>query len=333
MSDGTGTASAVAEPATRSLEEALRREQKKVALVQEVSRALSEAGDLDSLLALIMSKVTELMEADRSTLYLLTDDNRTLWSKVVQGDVKVEIKLEVGEGIAGWVAETREIVNIPDAYADQRFQPAVDLKSGYRTRSILAVPMLGALGGLVGVLQVLNKHDGPFTTADEELASALGSQAAIAIENARLYHSLISQNQELSRAQRNLERRTRELNALYEVEKELSAALDLDDLLSLILAQAITVLGGGAGSIALVEADGALRFRTVHGPAAPRLIERTLPHGTGLLGWSIKHRMPLVIDDPSRDPRHAADIAAEIGVAPHHIMVAPLIEGNDVIGG
>ena len=119
---------------------------------------------------------------------------------------------------------------------------------------------------------------------------ALASQAAIAIENARLYHSLVTQNQELSRARRDLERRQRELNALYEVEKELSAALDLDDLLSRILAQAITVLGGGAGSIALVEPDGALRFRTVQGPAAPRLIERTLPHGTGLLGWSIAHQ-------------------------------------------
>jgi signal transduction histidine kinase/putative methionine-R-sulfoxide reductase with GAF domain len=333
MSDGTGTASAVAEPATRSLEEALRREQKKVALVQEVSRALSEAGDLDSLLALIMSKVTELMEADRSTLYLLTDDNRTLWSKVVQGDVKVEIRLEVGEGIAGWVAETREIVNIPDAYADQRFQPAVDLKSGYRTRSILAVPMLGALGGLVGVLQVLNKHDGPFTHADEELLNALASQAAIAIENARLYHSLVSQNQELQRARRDLERRTRELNALYEVEKELAAALDLDDLLSRILSQAIAVLGGGAGSIALVEPDGSLRFRTVQGPAAPRLIERKLPHGTGLIGWAIAHRTPLVVDNPQTDPRHAAEIAREAGVAPAHILCAPLVEGDDVIGG
>src|SRR5678815_852396 len=331
MSDGQGTASAVAEPATRSVEEALRREQKKVALVQEVSRALSEAGDLDSLLALIMSKVTELMEADRSTLYLLTEDNRTLWSKVVQGDVKVEIRLEVGEGIAGWVAKTREIVNIPDAYADQRFQPAVDLKSGYRTRSILAVPMLGALGGTVGVLQVLNKQGGPFVKADEELLLALASQAAIAIENARLYHSMVAQNQELVRARRHLERRTRELNALYEVEKELSAALDRDDLLSRILAQAITVLGGGAGSIALVEPDGSMRFRTVQGPAAPRLIERTLPHGTGLLGWSIAHRTPLVITEPRNDPRHAIEVARESGVKPQHIMIAPLVEGEDVI--
>ncbi|MBA2544555.1 MAG: GAF domain-containing protein [Deltaproteobacteria bacterium] len=332
MSDGKGSAATAVDPLL-SLEAALRREQKKVALVQEVSRALSETGDLDTLLTLIMAKVTELMDADRSTLYLVTEDGRWLWSKVVQGDERVEIRLEVGEGIAGWVAETREIVNIPDAYADQRFQPAVDLKSGYRTRSILGVPMLGALGGLVGVLQVLNKADGPFTQPDEELLMALASQAAIAIENARLYHSLVSQNQELQRARRDLERRTRELNALYEVEKELTRALDLDDLLSRILAQAITVLGGGAGSIALVEGGGELRFATVQGPAAPKLIERTLPHGTGILGWAIAHRTPLVIDRPGEDPRHAAAIAKETGVTPEHLMVAPLVDGDDVIGG
>jgi signal transduction histidine kinase/putative methionine-R-sulfoxide reductase with GAF domain len=336
MSDSMGLAPAGARDPVQSLEAALQREQKKVALVQEVSRALSETGDLDTLLELIMSKITELMEADRSTLFVVSEDGRQLLSKVsqgTQGSARVEIRLDLGEGIAGWVAQTRETVNIPDAYADQRFQPAVDLKSGYRTRSILSAPMLGALGSLVGVVQVLNKQDGPFTHGDEELLVALASQAAIAIENARLYHSVVQQNQELSRARRDLERRTRELNALYEVEKELSAALDLDDLLSRILAQAITVLGGGAGSIALVEADGSLRFRTVQGPAAPRLIERTLPHGTGLLGWSIKHRQPLVIDDPSHDPRHATELASEVGVTPQHLLIAPLIEGEDVIGG
>ena len=350
MSDGTGLATSVAErgreaepvgeageaapsQAMRTLEESLRREQKMVALVQEVSRALTESTDLDSLLALIMAKVRELMEAERATLYLLTDSGRSLWSKVVQGGERVEIRLEVGEGIAGWVAETREIVNIPDAYADQRFQPSVDLKSGFRTRSILCVPMLGAQGPLVGVVQVLNKSEGVFTHADEELLLALGAQAAIAIENARLYHSIVEQNQELSRARRDLDRRNRELNALYEVEKESAQALDLDDLLSRILAQAITVLGGGAGSIALVEPDGALRFRTVQGPAAPKLIERTLPHGTGLLGWSIAHRTPLVIDDPTNDPRHAAEVAKEAGVRPQHLLIAPLVEGDQVIGG
>ena len=85
MSDGTGLAPASARDPVRSLEAALEREQKKVALVQEVSRALSQTEDLDALLALIMAKVTELMEAERSTLYLLTDDGRQLVSKVLQG--------------------------------------------------------------------------------------------------------------------------------------------------------------------------------------------------------------------------------------------------------
>jgi signal transduction histidine kinase len=316
----------------QSLASALMREQKKVALVQEVSRALSTMGDTDQLLKLIMEKVTELMEADRSTLYLVSEDGGTLTSEVVQGGEVVNIRLRVGEGIAGWVAQTRETLNIPDAYADQRFQPAFDLKSGYRTRSILTVPMAGALGGLVGVLQLINKEGGPFDRGDEELASALASQAAIAIENTRLYQSLITQNQELMDTRRDLERRQRELNALYEVEKDMSHALDLDDLLSRILAQAIAVLGGGAGSIALVEPDGTLRFRTVQGPAAPRLIERTLPHGTGLIGWSIAHKTPVIVDDPASDPRHARDIAAESGVTPAHLMVAPLVDGEEVMG-
>src|SRR3569833_2113053 len=125
----------------------------------------------------------EQKEADRSTLYLLSEDGGTLTSKVVQGEEVVEIRLTVGEGIAGWVAQTQETLNIPDAYADQRFQPAFDLKSGYRTRSILTVPMVGALGGLVGVLQLINKLGGPFERGDEELAAALASQAAIAIND------------------------------------------------------------------------------------------------------------------------------------------------------
>src|ERR1700753_1266190 len=110
MSDGTGLAPASARDPVRALQDALEREQKKLALVQEVSRALSETRDLDALLLLIMTKVTELMEADRSTLFVVTEDGRQLWSRVSQGGARVEIRLDVGEGIAGWVAETRPLV-------------------------------------------------------------------------------------------------------------------------------------------------------------------------------------------------------------------------------
>ncbi len=322
-----------ARAASSQLEAALAREQKKVALVQEVSRALSTVHDLTALLALIMEKVTELMEADRSTLYLLSEDGRELWSKVTQGGEVVEIRLAVGQGIAGWVAETRQVVNLPDAYADSRFSRAVDLKSGYRTRSILCVPMRSGVGGLFGVLQVLNKRDGEFTSADEDLLLALASQAAIAIENAKLYHSLVAQNAELTVARRELEQRSRELNALYEVEKEISAALDLDDLLDRILSQAISVLGGGGGSIALVEPSGDIRFCTVRGPGSEGLRQRVLPRGTGIVGWSITHREPVLSREPLSDPRHAREVATEVGIKPSVLMAAPLIYGEEVVGG
>src|SRR4051812_31693135 len=96
VADGKGLATS-ATSELGALESALRREQKKVALVQEVSRALSTVGDLDALLRLIMEKVTVLMEADRSTLFMVTEDGRQLWSKVMQGGSVVEIRLDVGE--------------------------------------------------------------------------------------------------------------------------------------------------------------------------------------------------------------------------------------------
>jgi signal transduction histidine kinase len=316
------------------LEAALRREHKKMALVQDVGRALSSSLDLDALLHVIMEKITQLMDADRSTLYLLSDDGTQLWSKVAQGGEVVEIRLKVGEGIAGWVASSGEVVNIPDAYVDTRFQPAVDLRSGYRTRSILCAPMRNTQGEIVGVLQVLNKAGGPFTADDEDLLQALAAQAAIAIENAKLYHSLIAQNRLLARAKDDLQRKTYEVNALFEVEQELSRHQELDDLLDRILKRTIVVLGAESGTIALREPDGAeLRFRTVVGPAATRLDQLVIPVGYGVIGWVVARGHAVIVDDPSADERHASDLAARLDVQqPRNLMCAPLIDGEEALG-
>ncbi len=317
----------------------LLRERKKLELVSEVGTALSSALDLEDLLALLMEKVTQLMEADRSTLYLLSDDGSELWSKVVQGGEVLNIRLKVGEGIAGWVASSGEVVNILDAYEDTRFQPAVDLRSGYRTRACLTVPMRNTMGATVGVLQVLNKigPDGeplPFTADDEELLLALGSQAAVAIENSKLYLSVVAKNVELAHAKAELEQKGHELNALYEVEKELSAAIDLDQLLERILVRAASLLAAEAGSIALLTPLGdALELRTVIGPAADRLRHRRLPLGEGLLGWAVAHREGVISNRAAADPRHAAGFAREHEVSPRSVIAAPIISGDTVVGG
>jgi signal transduction histidine kinase len=320
----------------RELEAQLRNELKKAALVRDVWRAMSLGLNLDRLLALIMDKVTQLMEADRSTLYLLSDDGATLWSKVLQGDEFSEIRLAVGEGIAGWVAQSGEEVNIPDAYSDSRFQPAVDIKSGYRTRSILCTPMRNSKGEIIGVLQVLNKAGGPFTADDTELLTALASQAGMSIENSKLYHSVVAKNAELMRARDQLEQRTHELNVLYEIEKLMNADLGIDQLLEKILTQAMETVGAEAGSVVLREMESdkpdALEFRTLAGPAAMRMQHRTIAVGEGVVGWVVAHDRPVIVNEPGQDGRHASGFAREVGLTPRNLVCAPLRSGDEVLG-
>lgn len=317
--------------ALRDLRVHLRTEQKKLALVQEIGRALSAGHDLDQLLNLIMEKVTLLMEADRSTLYLLSDDRKELWSKVIQGGELMEIRLRVGEGIAGWVAASGDTVNIPDAYIDTRFQPAVDLRSGYRTTSILCAPMRNSLGSIIGVAQVLNKKGGPFTADDEQLLHALSGQAAMAIENSKLYHSVVAKNVELLEAQEKLQQRTYELNVLYEIEKDMNAAHDLDELLERILHRAMATVGAESGTIALRESESDdLRFMTTAGPIADSMRHRTLEMGVGIMGWVAARRESVIVNDPRNDPRHAAEFTGEAG--PRQLICAPLIAADSVLG-
>lgn len=308
-------------------------ERQKLALVHEIGRALSSAMGLEPLLALIVGRVIDIMEADRSTLYLVSESGDELWSKVEQGGEYVEIRLKVGEGIAGWVAQSGEVVNIADAYSDDRFQPRVDLESGYRTRSILCAPMRGSQGQIVGVLQLLNRKDGPFTEEHEELLASLSTQAAVAIENSLLYHSMLAKNRELVRAQRELEQKRRELNVLYEIERQLSAAHDLDELLDRLVRRAMAMVDAEAGSIALRDPEGSrLRFRTTAGPAAELLRHRSIDMGEGVIGWSASHRLPVIVNDPASDPRHANEFAREVGSAPSCLICAPLIADDQVVG-
>jgi len=318
------------------LERRLETERKKLRLVQDIASAISSSLDLDRLLALIMEKVRELMQADRATLFLVSEDGTELWSKILDGGESQEIRLTVGEGIAGWVASSGEVVNIADAYIDERFQPAVDLRSGYRTKSILCVAMRDTTGEITGVMQLLNKEDGPFLGEDEELLRALSGQAAVSIENAKLYHSVVAKNVALLEAQDKLQARTNELNVLYEIEREMAEALDLESLLHRLLHRAMSVIEAGAGSIVLVESDGSgpkkLRFRTTAGAGARDLRTKTIDLETGIIGWSARHCESVISNNPSEDERHTKILADKLGVPVRNLICAPLIDGEEALG-
>ena len=158
--------------------------------ILEAAQALTSERDLDKLLSLIVRSAARVVEADRCTLFLVDRERGELWSKVAQGVGITEIRFPLGRGIAGAVAASNLPINIPDAYADPRFNPAVDKQTGYRTSTILCIPMRAIDNEVVGVLQALNRSDGPFTAEDEELLMALGGQAAAAVNNALLHQEI-----------------------------------------------------------------------------------------------------------------------------------------------
>ncbi len=157
----------------------------------DAAKTVNSTLDLDKLLTLILETALRGVEADRGTVYLIDDVKGELWSKVLKGSDLVEIRLPLGKGIAGHVAASGETVNIPDAYEDPRFNPEFDQKSGYRTKTILCMPLKNKDGKNVGVFQLLNKSEGSFTYNDQGFIDALSVHAAIAIENARLAQEMI----------------------------------------------------------------------------------------------------------------------------------------------
>ena len=215
------------------LEKALKQKEKELYSIQRISRALSSTLKLDELLKLIMKEITVLMDADRSTLYLLDKDREEIWSKIaLKAEVK-EIRQKLGMGISGAVAKTREIINIPDAYKDKRFDPSTDKRTGYRTRSILCMPVWepisrGDKREILGVVQVLNKTDGFFTDDDERLLETIASQVAISIANSMLYQQL--------------EKKYQEIDVLYEFEQFISTLFNFSEILEKILLNTIEYL-------------------------------------------------------------------------------------------
>jgi phosphoserine phosphatase len=161
-----------------------------------VSRRLAETGDLSQVLSTVIDALRDLLQADRATVFEFDPQTEELFTQVAHGlggkDGPGVIRFPANRGIAGAAATSRAIVNIPDAYADDRFNRDVDMRTGYRTRTILAIPLLDHEGGLVGVAQVLNRREGVFTPTDEHVALGLAAQAAVAIRRGRLIEDRVA---------------------------------------------------------------------------------------------------------------------------------------------
>jgi sigma-B regulation protein RsbU (phosphoserine phosphatase) len=171
---------------------------RRLGFLVEASKVLNSTLDLGELIKIILGIATEHTSSERATLFLVDEKRNELWSLLAQGLDQKEIRLPAGQGLAGWVAQTGEVVNIDDAYADSRFDSSVDRQFGYTTRNLLVMPVRDRDARVVGVLEVLNRREGSFTPDDIGFLDSLSVHAAIALENARLHRESL-ERQRLSR--------------------------------------------------------------------------------------------------------------------------------------
>jgi signal transduction histidine kinase/putative methionine-R-sulfoxide reductase with GAF domain len=228
----------------------LERSERRVAAMKQIGRVLGSNLALEPLLNEIVARTTDILDADRSTLYLIDHERRELVSTIMQGSELQQIRLPFGTGLAAWVAERGEPLHIQNAYADQRFNPEFDQKSGYRTRCMLVWPVRRPRGDQVtGVIQVLNKRKGAFDSTDERLLEAIASEIGVALEVARLYGEALGKNEALERVRA-------ELMLLIETERAISESKDLETLLGRIIETARTNLRARSGVIWLLDDRG-----------------------------------------------------------------------------
>ncbi len=183
------TQAAVVLQSTQFIELMEKNRKKEMEFFDVVADVTSEI-DLGAILQKVMAEATRMLNAERSTLFLNDERTGELFSKVGEGLGAVEIRLPNHLGIAGAVFTSGETIRIPYAYADLRFNPAFDRKTGFFTRSILCVPVVNKGGKIIGVTQVLNRRGGPFSEEDEKRLKAFTAQVSIALENAKLFDDI-----------------------------------------------------------------------------------------------------------------------------------------------
>lgn len=287
------------------------------AALVDVANRVSDTLSLDVLFARLLEVVTESLDAERSSLFLHDAETGELFSRVMQGNAVGEVRFPVGQGIAGSVFTSGRGEIIPDAYADTRFNRWVDTETGYRTRNLLCVPIRNNRNEIIGVTQALNKRSGDFDNEDLQALEALASQAAAALENARMFERV--------------ERSQREEALLLDVLSLITSEIKLDPLLEKILSAATQLLGADRGSLFLFDASRNELWSRVSGGEGFGVIR--FPAGAGIAGECFTTGRCINIDDAYRDPRFNQSVDRDTGYRTRNILCMPVAtRGGNKVG-
>ncbi len=278
--------------------EASERRAHQLASLNEVSRIVTQTLDLDMVLQLIMEKSLELLSAEAGSLLLVDDGEQTLTFQVVLGPTSEQLRgaqVAVGSGIVGTVAKDMQPLIVNDAQADPRWNVSFDQTTEFITRNLICVPMVSH-NQLVGVIEVLNKRTPEsFSEKDMELLSNFAAQAAIAIENARLF----------TMTDQALAGRVQELHTMQLIDRQLNATLDFARVMDLTLEHAMDAVAASTGVVGVMdETDTGLYLVAQRGVPTEyaRYRDEPWPIDRGIIGRVARTGQPAVVGDVREDP-------------------------------
>lgn len=264
---------------------------------------------IETLLARLVRAARSMLEAERGILYLVDDATGELWSRVAAGGDVRDLRVPKGEGIAGWVAGYKEVLNLKGAAGDYRFREESDQYPGSRTDTVLCAPIWAPANVLLGVIQIINKRDGDFTDHDETLIRAFASQAAIALENFSLHDRMMENH--------------RRMALLLELANAIGTTLDFRELIHRVVGRITDALHCERTSFFVVDEDSrelwSLEFQ------GDELEEIRFPMSAGLAGECATTSRVIRVDDAYADPRFNRDIDLKTGFRTRNILCMPVV--------
>ena len=285
----------------------------KTTLVLEVTQQLSESHSLEDLLAKLTNTVVTKLGVERCTIFLHDRDTDELFTRASEDEKMKEIRFPCGVGIAGQAFSDRTAFIIPDAYQDPRFNPEVDVLTGFRTKSILCTPIWRSGGKddsdaqIIGVAQAVNKRDGNFTEFDLTLLENMITPCAHALINAKLN-----------------EDNDRMMNVMVELSKTMSRYQSLDTLLPRLTSMITRTIGVEHCEIFLYEPKtDELHTVLSDDNSTPEI---RFPSSDGIVGQVFTEQRPLIIKDAVAEHRCGQRLDKQIGLQTKSIMCAPILK-------
>jgi 3',5'-cyclic-nucleotide phosphodiesterase len=291
-------------------------EKKDLAALLEVVEILSSQLENEKVCEVIMDKGRTLTNADRCSLFIVNESHDRLTTYLHQG-LDTPIDIPINRGIAGRTISGGAIQNISDAYSVNFFDQSIDIETGYRTESILSVPIFNSHAEVIGVTQMINKlSGGPFTPWDSQVIQTFNVFAGVALENSRMYRESVEMTNQLKSF----------VNIAFSISKEQS----VQRMLSVIMKGARASINADRASIFLVDeiADCLSTFIADGGQLPP-----TISLSIGLAAQCAKAKEGLCANDPYSSPYFNKTIDLATGYRTTSLLAAPIIASNGTVLG